>query len=100
MMPWNVPCPFDLSNLHTLRDACSELFEEYQRREISQGKKAAMLCPVCGKPWTFPRGWFSNPVSGVGLPISYWSQRIWDTYNDQRKDDIRQRVPNVEGLLR
>ena len=98
-MPWDVPCPFGWNDPHGLKDAYSELFERAEGLQIAKGQ-AAMLCPICGEPWRFPNGWFSNPVSGVGLPVFYWSKRIWDTYTDERKAEVRQRVPNVEQYLR
>jgi len=98
-MPWDVPCPFSSIGTHSVKDAYSELFEREEGLQVAKGQ-AAMLCPACGEPWRFPNGWFSNPVSGVGLPIFYWSKRIWDTYTDDRKAEVRQRVPNVEQSLR
>jgi hypothetical protein len=98
-MPRDVICPFDEDGVHSVPDAYSELFEDPAKLEISKGL-AAMRCPVCDKPWKFPRGWFSNPVSGEGLPIFYWSQRKWDGYDETRKDEIRQRIPDVEQYLR
>ncbi len=98
-MPWDLPCPFGVSGPHTVPDAFAELFEPADSREISRGQ-AAMLCPTCGSPWRFPKGWLSNPVPGESLPLVYWSRRIWDTYTDSRKDEVRQRVPSVEQYLR
>jgi hypothetical protein len=98
-MPWDVLCPLGWNVTHGLKDAYSELFEHAKGFQIAKGQ-AAMLCPICGEPWRFPNGWFSNPVSGVGLPVSYWSKRIWDTYTDERKAEARQRVPNLEQYLR
>lgn len=98
-MPWDIPCPFAILEPHAVPDAFAELLEPADSRQVSQGQ-AALLCPVCGKPWKFPRGWFSNPVAGDELPVVYWSRRIWDSYDESRKDDMRQRVPNVEQCLR
>lgn len=98
-MPWDLPCPFGILDPHTIVDAFSELLEPPDSLLVSQGK-AAMPCPVCGRPWKLPRGWFSNPVSGDGLPMVYWSRRIWDSYDDPRKDEVRRRVPTVEQYLR
>lgn len=98
-MPWDLPCPFGVSEPHTIRDAFSELLEPADSLLVSRGK-AALLCPVCGNPWKFPRGWLSNPVTGGGLPVVYWSKRIWDSYTDERRDEVRQRVPSVEQYLR
>jgi hypothetical protein len=98
-MPWDVICPFDENGLHSIPDAYSELFEDPAKLQIAKGL-AAMRCPICGSPWRFPKGWFSDPVSGEGLPVFYWSKRIWNTYTDQRKDEVRQRIPNVEQFLR
>jgi hypothetical protein len=98
-MPWDIQCPFDVHGHHSLKDAYAELFERGDGLQIAKGR-AAMLCPIWGNPWRFPNGWFSNPVSGVGLPVFYWSKRIWDTYTDERKVEVRQRIPNVEQYLR
>lgn len=98
-MPWDLLCPFGIAEHHTVPDAFAELFEPPDSLQISRGQ-AAMPCPVCGKPWRFPRGWLSNPVQGEDLPVVYWSRRIWNSYTDARKDEVRQRVPNVERYLR
>ena len=98
-MPWDISCPYALLEPHTVPDAFAELLELPDRLQVGQGK-TAMLCPVCGKLWRFPRGWLSNPVAGEGLPLVYWSKRIWDSYTDARKDEVRQRVPTVEQYLR
>lgn len=98
-MPWDILCPFSPNDPHSLKDAYSELFERAEGLQIAKGQ-AAMLCPICGGPWRFPNGWFSSPASGVGLPVFYRSKRLWDTYTDERKDEVRRRVPNVEHYLR
>ena len=98
-MPWDVLCPFGENGIHRILDAYSELFEDEAKLQIFNGL-AAMKCPVCANPWKFPKGWFSNPVSGEGLPVLYWSKRKWDRYDEARKDEIRQRVSNVEQYLR
>ncbi len=93
--------PFWLERIPmALKDRLFRTFSNVPKAfQIAKGQ-AAMLCPICGEPWRFPNGWFSNPVSGVGLPLFYWSKRIWDTYTDERKAEVQQRVPNVEQYLR
>jgi hypothetical protein len=98
-MPWDIHCPFDTNGPHSIKDAYAELFERDEGHQIAKGQ-AAMLCPVCGNPWRFPNGWFSDPGPGPGHPVFYWSRRIWDTYTDERKAEVLQRVPNVEQYLR
>ena len=98
-MPWDIPCPLRWNGPHSVKVAYSELFERADGFQIHKGQ-AAMLCPICGAAWRFPNGWLSNPVSGVGLPVVYWFKRIWDTYTDERKAEVRQRVPNMKQYLR
>ena len=98
-MPWDVLCFLSSNGPHQLKDAYSELFERADGLQISKVKQRCCV-QSAGNLGEFPNGWFSNPVSGVGLPVFYWSKRIWDTYTDERKAEVRQRVPNVEQLLR
>jgi hypothetical protein len=101
--PWGVVCPFkdEDGEHHEVKDGFSELFEVADAAMVGQGQ-AAMHCPTCGGLWNFvKKTWLSNPVDGSGLPVvKYWSQRVWDSWTDERRDEARGRVPNVEKWLR
>jgi hypothetical protein len=95
-MPWGVKYPH---GDHVIPDAYAELFQQSEAIQIGRGL-AAMHCPVCGHPITFPRGWHGDAVDGAGLPLCRWSRSLWDRYSPQRQDEVKQRVPNVEQYLR
>jgi hypothetical protein len=94
-MPWGVECPH---GDHKISDCFDEPFHRADRSRLISGQ-AAMVCPTCGGTLTFPQGYRAGPVAGADLPVIYWSKAIWDTFDPDRKDYCRLRVPNVEQLL-
>jgi hypothetical protein len=80
-------------------DAYAELFQPPEAKQIGRGQ-AAMLCPLCGNPITFPSGWHGDAADVTGLPLFHWSRSIWDRYSRQRQEEVKQRIADVEQYLR
>lgn len=95
-MPWGVLCPH---GNHKISDCISELFIPENQAKLRTGQ-AAMPCPICGRFPTFPDGFRKDAARGDDLEEIYWSQAIWDTYAEKRKDYLRSNVPVVEQWLR
>lgn len=103
-VPHGIQCPYAVIDAngvldHKAGDVLSELFELVDKESMRLGQ-AAMLCPNCEGEITFPKGWVKDPIKNTGKPLVWWSQAIWDSYDQDRKDYVRGNVPNVEKFLR